>query len=196
VYYTRNQILVTPYNSPLFRDMGDWDNTWPTDGVHFMPKIELSMYMSALAREALQHIRWLEWLLPSSMRTYLLPGTPAWHDYLDTLLVMKHAMNLPALTLTIDISSSGQTPGYCCYVEVVAMRANEDAWRWYETIVIPLVAVGEGGLKDFFVHLRWEAENSGREQELERAVMGVDYDSAERGKPVVRTLKTMSKRSC
>lgn len=161
---------------------------WPVTGIPCMPKIELSLYLSSIARSALQHIRWLEWILPSSQRNYLLPGTPAWFDYLDTILMMENAMNISALTFTINIAASGRCRDEYEYDK--RMLLNEDAWRWYETIILPVRRLGEAGLKDFFVHLRSFDIEEGRrihhEQDLERAAMGREYSSSNRGKPVER----------
>jgi hypothetical protein len=188
IYYACNQILVTPYNSPVIRLVGRYVEEFAVNGIHGMPKIELSLYLSSVARNALQHIRWLEWILPSSQRSYLLPRTTAWYDYLDTILLMQNAMNLSGLTLTINIAQVG------CYVEggrnVMCMRMDENAWKWYESIILPMRCLGEAGLKDFFVHLRWldtiEERRVHHEEDLERAVMGKDYHSSLRGKPVER----------
>jgi hypothetical protein len=189
VYYAYNKILVTPYNSPIIRLMDSYDCGWPAHGIHFMPKIELSLYLSSIARNALQHIHWLEWILPTSQRTHLLPKTPAWFDYLDTLLLMENAMNISALTFTINISASGMTSDLNGYHH--RMLLNEDAWKWYETIILPVRRLGEAGLKDFFVNLRQVDVEGGRrvhhEQDLERAVMGKGYNSTEKGKPAERT---------
>lgn len=160
---------------------------WPVMGVQFMPKLELSLYLSSIARNALQHIRWLAWILPSSQRTYL-PGTPAWFDYLDTLQLMENAMKFPALTFTINIAASGSYWAYDDYQK--RMLLNEDAWKWYEIITLSVRRLGDAGLKDFFVHLRRhnieEVSRVHRERDLERAVMGKNYTSTKRGKSVGR----------
>jgi hypothetical protein len=188
IYYACNQILVTSYNSPVIRLVGSYVGELAVFGIHGMPKIELSLYLSSVARNALQHIRWLEWILPSSRRTYLLPRTTAWYDYLDTVLLMQNAMNLSRLTLTINIAQIGfYSEGY---PNSMCMRMDENAWKWYESIILPMRCLGETGLKDFFVHLRWldtiEGMRVQHEQDLERAVMGKDYSSSLRGKPVER----------
>jgi hypothetical protein len=196
VYYACNQIRVTPYNSHSLRFAELHNGPLAVPGIHFMPKIELSLYLSSIARNALQHIRWLEWILPSSQRTYLLPRTSAWYDYLDTILLMKNGMNLSGLTFTINIAQSG------LYVEgysnrICRMPLNQDAWKWYETIILPMRCLGEAGLKDFFVHLRWHDIEKGRrahhERDLERAVMGKDYSSPLRGKPAERLYSTIKR---
>jgi hypothetical protein len=188
VYYARNQILVTPYNCTVIRLMRPFDDPWSVTGNFPMPRIELSLYLSSIACNALQHIRWLEWILPSSDRTYLLPRTRAWSDYLDTILLMQNAMNLSILTFTINISASGWAHSLSQYQR--SMHPDDGAWRWYETIILPMRRLGEAGLKDFFVHLRRYDIEEGRrahyERDLERAVMGKNYDSSRRGKPAER----------
>lgn len=186
VFYARNQVAVTYCGSPLFRVSSPksiyWNDRTLVDGIPYLPRTDLSLYLSAIARNALQHIRWLEWILPSMPHDYLLPRTPAWFDHLDTLLLMENAMNMPALTFTINLAA--QTESWQNYW-------IERVWRRFEMVILPVRQLSEAGLKDFFVHLpRCKYIEEGRrvhhEQDLERAVMGKDYNSAVRGKPVER----------
>lgn len=185
VFYSHNRLLVTPHNSPRIRFVQLDDDRWAPRGCHFMPKVELSLYLSSISRSALQHIRWLEWILPSSQRTYLLPETPAWFDYLDTLLLMKNAMTLPALTFVIDIAASGMCWDISEYRKRLPL--DEHAWRWYETIIAPVKCLARMGLKNFFVQLRRcdieQGQRVHHEQRLEQMVMGPSYVSAKRAKP-------------
>jgi hypothetical protein len=190
-YYACNEILVTPYNSPVIRRMNPNDVEWPVKAICWQPRIELSLYLSYIAPSALQHIRRLEWLLPSSDQTYLRPRTRAWFDYIDTILLMEHAMNLPALTFTINLAASGLFRR-----TYVGMPSNKAAWSWYEDVVLPVRRLGEAGLRDFFVYLRRQGVTDARrehhERDLERAVMGKEYDSAKRGKPAERMYALMT----
>lgn len=187
VYYAHNQILVTPYNSPLMRLLDRCNSSWFSADIPSPPKLELDLYLSAIDRSALQHIRRLEWILPCSEPTYLSPNnTPIWFAYLDTILLMRNAMTVKALTLTINIS---EPKWYYCRREY-NRPLSENAWDWYQIVVGPLRSLGEEGLKDFFVHLRQFGVDKMRrircEQSLERLVMGDEYDSGMRGKPVER----------
>ncbi|KAH7381236.1 hypothetical protein DE146DRAFT_279556 [Phaeosphaeria sp. MPI-PUGE-AT-0046c] len=178
VYYQSNKIFVTPLNSASHRYLyyeTDFRYSWR--GVSGLSQVELSLYLSSISGHALQHIRWLEWMLPSAGRGYLLPGTRAWQDYLDTILLMENAMNLPALTLTINMSLSRCLP------------TDSSSWIWWETIVLPFSRLGGAGLKDFFVNLTsriMEGRRAHHERDLERAVMGTTYDSRKRSKPEER----------
>ncbi|KAF2833161.1 hypothetical protein CC86DRAFT_5754 [Ophiobolus disseminans] len=191
VYYSANEILITSFDSPIMRLNRSWDYDFSPEGLHSLPKIELSLYLSSIARDALQHIRSLEWILPNLQQAYLSPGTPAWFDYLDTLLLMENAMNLAALTFTINISAAESGVfHYWAYDWYPRKPLSPEACAWYQTIVLPVRRLGEAGLKNFFVYLRWHlVEHQDREhheQELERAIMGEDYDSAKRGKGLAR----------
>jgi hypothetical protein len=192
VYYACNQILVTPYNTPMIRFISPENCDWPVRRNRSESRIELSLYLSCIAPNALQHIRRLEWFLPISKQNCLRPRTRAWSDYLDTILLMEHAMNLPALTFTINMAASelfGER-----YRVMSLSNAN---WRWYEAVVLPVRRLGEAGLRDFFVYLRRRGIEYGRrehhEKDLERAVMGKGYDSANRGKPAERMYTLITK---
>jgi hypothetical protein len=179
VYYTHNKILITPFYSPILRLVRNPYGLGPAFwGFQDIPKLELSLYLSSIASNALQHIRWLEWVIPAHNPNYLLPKSPAWYDYLDTILLMQNAMNTSALTLTIIFKPAGQEK---------YKALDENRWRWYKTIILPLQQLSETGLKDFFLYARWYDGTRGlvahREKDLERAVMGNGYDSAARGKP-------------
>lgn len=184
VYYNRNKIAVTPFNSELCR-YSNFDYGWETwRGVRGLSKVELSLYLSSISGYALYNIRWLEWILPYASRTYLIPRTRAWHDYLDTILLMENAMNLKGLTLTINMSLSRCLPKY------------QSSWVWWEAVVLPFRRLGDAGLKDFFVNLKDSIKKGQREhheRDLERAVMGYAYDSRKRAKPEER-VKAMAER--
>jgi hypothetical protein len=163
------------------------NSSWFSADIPAPPKLELDLYLSAIDRSALQHIRWLEWILPCSDPTYLSPNNrPTWLTYLDTILLMRNAMTMRALTLTINVS---EPKWYDCRREY-GKPLSENAWDWYKIVVGPLRSLGEDGLKDFFVHLRQfgtnKIERTRCEQSLETLVMGNTYDSRIRGKPTER----------
>jgi hypothetical protein len=101
---------------------------------------------------------------------------------------MQNAMILSILTFTINISASGWAHSLSQYQR--SMHLDDCAWRWYETIILPMRRLGEAGLKDLFVHLRRydieECRRARHERDLERAVMGKNYDSSKRGNPAER----------
>lgn len=183
VYYNNNQVVVTPYNSSPLRNMHMVYNHWRySGGTVGLSKVELSLYLSSISGHALYHIRQLEWILPYADRNYLLPDTRAWQDYMDTILLMEHAMNLTALTLTVNMSLSR------CHAIL------DTSWAWWEMVVLPFRRLGNAGLHNFFVNLPRRHIDEGRgahhERDLERAVMGMNYDSRERNKPRERIRST------
>lgn len=187
VYYARHKFLVIPYG----RRMSKTRHFSPSLGYSMMPKVELSLYLSSIARNALQHIRWLEWILPCFKSNYLSPTTPAWPDYLDTLQMMQHAMNLGNLTFIINLAASGRQ--YWMDDGFRQPPKNRKTLRSHAEIVLPVAILGDAGLKDFFVYLRNVdtelEERKFHERRLERAVMGQGYDSKMRGKPKERLLE-------
>lgn len=190
VYYAYSQIAVTPYNSNSMRIPMQWTGMPSVETSVISPsKIELSLYLSSVTPAALSQIRWLEWILPSARPVYLARNTPAWYDYLDTLLLMQHGMNLSALTITFNISCPTRCEGGRYEYSV---PANGDVSMWYKSIVGPVRCLGEAGLRDFFVHIRGPSVDQSKkgfhEATLERLVMGEGYDSSKK-KPVERVEK-------
>lgn len=184
VYFSLNRIFITPLGSPVLRHF-DLPNTppWPSyEGLN-MPRTELSLYLSSLARGALQHIRWLEWIIPHANRQYLAPDTPAWSDYLDTLDMMRHAMNIPRLTFVLNMGADQDYIGKCWYYQGLV-----DVWKRYARIALQLQRLGP--LKDCFIYLsrtyRDVAWRERLETSLERDIMGDGYNSGRRGKPIER----------
>jgi hypothetical protein len=185
-FYSRKRVRVNPYNTPLRNTTGDW----PPMAMIGLNKVELSLYISSLSRSALYHIRSLKWVLPISDEKYLSPNGPAFKNYLDTVEVMEEAMNLPALTLTIDMIQCGYYDR-ASYHKPIALRRlkplTKDLIKFYSQVIAPFVELGDAGLKNFFVHVEygWTKGTplpSYIEQRLERVVMGPDYDSEDRGK--------------
>lgn len=196
-YYSQNRIIIVPYETQIVLREGLWEAPWwPSRGVYGMKKVELSLYIPTLAPTAFQFIRWLEWVLPSFPIGYLGPKTPAWHNYLDTLELMKHAMNVQNLTFIVNLSASGLREDHSeyydyRYVERLAhMPLDIRAWRNYDEIIFPIGELGAIGLKDFFVYLRRHDlkphDRIYHERRLEKMVMGGNYDSSNRGKPEER----------
>jgi hypothetical protein len=189
IYYPLNRFLVTPYGSPTMREIRLEQDvpglSWPPEGISALPRIELSLYISSLARNAMQHIRWLEWLLPTSGVDYLLPNTPAWFDYLDTLDMMRNAMNIQNLTFILNMGAQGHRHWWHEYSGALVSPSN---WQWYEQIALALRRLGP--LKDCFIYLSRCTQDVKRrdhcEKSLEKEIMGSKYDSERRGKPKER----------
>ncbi|KAF2678817.1 hypothetical protein K458DRAFT_408523 [Lentithecium fluviatile CBS 122367] len=189
-YYSRNRFFVTPFRSPRMQSVksGEANYHWPPRGFERMRSIELSLYLSSLTRNALQHIRWLEWMLPTSKPGYLLPSTPAWFDYLDTLDMMRQSMNITNLTFVLNMAAQGRMTGW--FYDVGYETVSPTAWDWYRQIALALQRLGP--LRDCFIYLGRNGADSGsneritREESLERAIMGKHYESRKRGKPEER----------
>jgi hypothetical protein len=192
IYYSRNRFLVTPFGCPTMNSVKTSRyHNFPPLSHDKMRHVELSLYISALTRNAVQNIRWLEWLLPAARQKYLLPGTRTWIDYLDTLDMMRHAMRIEALTFVLNMAAGGYSQWRedwdgNPYREVVPVTD----WQWYEQIALALGRLGP--LKDCFIYLGRNGPESRvnerirRERSLERAIMGEHYDSTSRGKPEER----------
>jgi hypothetical protein len=114
-------------------------------------------------------------------------------DYLDTIDMMTQAMNLPLLTLVLNLRVVDRDTHL---EDSFWPRRYDRDGKMYETILKPLCRLN--GLKDCFVYLRripkkgayrhtytgkhgWVFDND--EMRYEKAIMGPKYDSAKRGKP-------------
>ena len=193
-FYSCNQFFVTPYQSPLFRIPYIY---WPPACNYTLPKVELSLYLSSIDPTAFRYIRWLEWIHTDFPHDHLHSESPGWHDYLDMILLMEHAINLPRLTLIVNFAASGRfSDGY----RRSGRYPNQKSWNCLAHIVAPFQRLAEAGLKDFFVYVGFinshtsydtsegitPATRIRREKWLEGLVMGQKYDSSTRAKPSER----------
>lgn len=182
-YYSLNRFYITPFYSrkfPNFAYTGSY--YWPIYAPKGLRNIELSLYLCSLPFNALQHIRWLEWLLPSPINNYLNPKSRAWFDYLDALEMMRNSMNIGTLTFVLNMAAEGAP--FFAYDRPYHSDDWQKEWR------IGLALRRLGRLKDCFIYLSCYHRNirarEHQEKLLEKAIMGEDYDSAARGKPLER----------
>lgn len=189
-YYSLNRFYITPFYSPTFHEFTHTgSNYWPQQALQGLRNVELSIYLCSLPFNALQHIRWLEWLLPSPIDDYLHPRTHAWFDYLDALEMMRNSMDIKNLTFVLNMSGEGAS--FHAYYR----HYHSDDWTKEWQIGLALRRLGQ--LKDCFVYLsRYNRDFRARERQeqlLERAIMGKEYESIARGKPLERvTAMTIS----
>ncbi|KAJ4296293.1 hypothetical protein N0V90_006338 [Kalmusia sp. IMI 367209] len=191
IFFQRNQFLVSPSGTVPARLVSSFPEFLRHHGLTIpMQRVELSHFLSALTPNALQHISHLEWLVPRFSHYTRAPKS-AYLDYLDTIELMAHAMNLPRLTLILNLRISYRTD------------VDDHGFRWpirqpgdgavYDRLLRPLGRLK--GLKNFFVYLKrvskkidWTMSERQRfkfdndEVRYEKLVMGEDYNSWERGK--------------
>ncbi|KAF2111002.1 hypothetical protein BDV96DRAFT_583253 [Lophiotrema nucula] len=189
VYYRYNQFVITPYGCPSMHP--DKRRGYePPVAQSLDPRSELSLYLSGLTRGAIGHIRWLEWAMPEHDKTYMNSQSAMWRDYLDTVQMMEHAMNIPELTLVINMSAFAmhqRWPDMYHHSSPLSLSMDVKVWRRYADKMKPLVRLHH--LKDFFVYLRRDIDKTFRinlEKEFEQLIKGPNYDSAQRGKPEER----------
>ncbi|KAL5381472.1 hypothetical protein DPSP01_007185 [Paraphaeosphaeria sporulosa] len=177
VFFQRNRFFVIPPCN-LFA-------LWHPDQLKFdperivtpMPRLELSLFLSSLARNALRNIRYLEWILPQ-FKNYTTASKSAYLDYLDTVEMMAQAMVLPQLTLVLDLRGGIKIKD--------SIENNHFYWltrvapdgKVYDRVLHPLRRLE--GLKDFFLYLRRVNKRfvpggcayDNDEMKYEKAVMG------------------------
>jgi hypothetical protein len=193
VFFRRNRFIISPPGIVPIRFFARWPERLHLDrAVLTMQRVELSLFLVSLPRGALHHIRYLEWVLPQ-FANYRTAPKSAYLDYLDTIDMMTQAMNLPLLTLVLNLRVVDRDTHW---EDSFWPRRYDRDGKMYETILNPLCRLK--GLKDCFVYLRripkkgayrsnytgkhgWVFDND--EMRYEKAVMGPKYDSAKRGKP-------------
>ncbi|KIM94231.1 hypothetical protein OIDMADRAFT_21449 [Oidiodendron maius Zn] len=117
---------------------------------------------------------------------------PGWKNWLSTVNLLSEKANLTVLNLEIRLAEK-------FYVSIWDMPLETDSGykkrmlHTYQGLIQPVTALR--GLKNFFVHLNWgsscgvlgQGPSDGRgeiEQELERMVMGQEYNAWKCGKEV------------
>ena len=193
VFFRRNRFVISPPGTVPIRFAARWPQRlflYPV--ILTMQRVELSMFLTSLPRGAARHIRYLEWVLPQ-FANYRTAPRSTYFDYLDTIDMMKQAMNLPLLTLVLNLRVADQGGGW--ENKFWPHRVRRDG-KMYDTILNPLCRLE--GLKDCFLYLRRIPREGVHhfnytnkqdymfdydEMRYEKAIMGPKYDSARRGKP-------------
>ncbi|KAL5409793.1 hypothetical protein PMIN06_002188 [Paraphaeosphaeria minitans] len=102
-----------------------------------MPRLELYLFLSSLARDALRDVQYLEWILPQ-FKNYNTAPKSAPADYLDTIELMARAMVLPEPTLFLDVRGGikieGSIEGDCFYWQARVASDN----KVYDGVLHPL----------------------------------------------------------
>ncbi|KAF2795482.1 hypothetical protein K505DRAFT_12483 [Melanomma pulvis-pyrius CBS 109.77] len=193
IFFQKRHFVITPiYILPL-RHLKRWSIAFHEWESNPLPRTELSLFLSSMPKEALRHIRRLEWLLPAP-ESYLRLPRAAYFDYLDTIELMVQAMTLTNLTLVINIRATRirdvTREGCNCDFKWPVRTSSEGAI--YNTLLSPLCRLGENGLKNCWIYLRmiWKREydqgysRDNDEKMWERKIMGDErYDATREGKP-------------
>ncbi|OJJ85592.1 uncharacterized protein ASPGLDRAFT_56964 [Aspergillus glaucus CBS 516.65] len=143
----------------------------------------------------LQYLQHLEWYVDFPEIESLLPGGENHGFWLEVLDLLSQHTSPHQLTLILDMSLeayhqrfSFNLPGEPGYKD-----PTKEKWECYREIIKP-VATRLRGLKDFFLRLSWPVQTAkvkardAMEAELERAVMGEEYDSFKRGKTLTNSV--------
>ena len=180
VFYRNNHFIVTPERK---------------DGAYFTPynaEPTLLSFLRALPRRALPELRSIECCIPSIGEAYLLSGSDLHEHWIDTVSFIRQHLTLSKLTLTLDLSGQRGNQADYAYLFPQMIADREAAmWTTYQRIVQPFVTLAPWPLHKFFVHLsfplgEWVGDEVERrdeqERELERRVMGENYDGVAEGK--------------
>jgi hypothetical protein len=189
VFFRNNRFVITRIQDAQLRSLGDIFYSRTRSAFHVRRR-ELSVFLSVMHPLALRHLRYLEWSLPSTPRPAKID------DYLQAIDVMADAMNLPRLTLVMNLRGF-HSPDNDYYEDddfrAWDVRRKSTKTNYYDTILKPLRRLK--GLKDCFIYLmrlksqnldrskHWDCIFDSDEVRYEKAIMGPDYDSRRRGKP-------------
>jgi len=175
LFYSHNHFFIVPHTFHF--------NLWPRS------KNE-PLFLEQLPRDAIPYLRSLQFMIPNSAKRQE-PGTKSARDWMTCIDILARYADLPRLRITID-QSQLRTEVYGDLAIVENFLNDERIWGRAQRIVEPLARLR--GLKDLFVHLalpisglEWfqllsEKELSEKEEDLEKRVMGEDYNSVGRGK--------------
>jgi hypothetical protein len=155
--------------------------------------------LRSLPERSLSHLRWLRLNFRSFYSSDCLPGTPGHEAWTRLTSIIKAVAQISALTVELDLADG---VGDMYHYPEMSDAEVEEKWLTYQNIVglfkaAPTDATGRNDesasatlYRDFFIRLGspqpYSAENDllrwQREQELERRIMGADYNAAARGK--------------
>jgi hypothetical protein len=189
VFYGQNRFVVAPTGGV----------TWT--GVDHPPeRLPISSFLSSVVTmDALHYLRFLEIVFPPfgiEQRCIYCPAqSTQWQDWIETLEKAKEHLDLPKLTIRVCFAEylPPQPPWMSTIPPYRARMANEERnaiLEMYTEILSPLKNLR--GLARFFAHLsdptawaeeRMEPQDLEKlEQDIERCVMGEDYDAVSAGK--------------
>ncbi|OCL02272.1 hypothetical protein AOQ84DRAFT_423770 [Glonium stellatum] len=171
IFYSRNHFVILPHDGNVCSSVS-----------HSPARVELSLFLSALPPRVLGELRSLEWVLPGFGPSYMMPRDRAYFDYLDTVDLMRNAMNLRQLNFTLNMSRGANSSMYH-YIKATPDSIMQTNLR----ILEPMVRLR--GLKNFFLFLGFPYRPKmklGMEIDAERKIMGMHYNSNQRGKPTKR----------
>lgn len=192
LYYSRKRHIVYP---PHYRSLQYCSNAHycGQDADYSITKTELSLYLSAITRSALHRLTSLEWIVPYWAPTrlatrksiyechgWLVPESVTkiyWHDYLDTVDMMEHAMDLQNLTLIFNCSWVWQVWPAQNFLQNKEQPGREHCLN----LVYPIRKLASAGLANFRVRSRSPRFQSdictALESEMECLVMSAKYDT-------------------
>lgn len=203
VFFQGRRFVITPIDVVPLRHLKNHAEKFHAWYTNPLPRMELSLFLSNTPKEAMRHIRYIEWLV-AAPRNYKEQPRSAYFDYLNTIEVMVRAMTLSRMTLVINMRAARvHDLGYEGYDNRFIWPGREKSdGKFYSSILAPLGFLGENGLKDCWVYLRKISNakydcysRDEDEKKWEKKIMGnASYDAFSRGKPwqerVERTMGT------
>lgn len=188
VFYTQNRFVVAPFGG----------ETWY--GIDSPPdRLPVSTFLTnVIPKEALHHLRFLEIVFPSfgmeQPCEYCPVRSPQWRDWVNTLENVKKHLNLSKLTMRAYFAFGHRAP-----------MTVEQCFTILDNYIDTLAPLSNlRGIDRFFVHLTdptiwFEDEEydfpedefpatprAEIERQIERLVMGSDYDAVAEGKNDLR----------
>lgn len=179
VFFSRNRFIV----------MAEWDGRFLHAWDHHYiapPRLPVSKFLrDVVPEDALRHMRHLEVVFtPFEDRNpspYCALGSPCHADWLDTLITLKDKLTLSALTIDIHFKH--------LISPLAPLDKRQFSERHFATKAVFMRVIGPmrhwRGLARFFMRLVSSPSKPylpDWEKEIEKAVMGPDYDAVAVGK--------------
>ncbi|KAF2013432.1 hypothetical protein BU24DRAFT_424429 [Aaosphaeria arxii CBS 175.79] len=152
------------------------------------PPVSLFHFLFALPQHALKQLRSIHWILDDAEPLLIEGNHFPRQEFGNAISLMAHVLDLPNLSLTIDMSRP------LCQDDSRDVEPDSTlrAYRYISTALKPLRTAG---LKSLFIHITYPFDwidcanfaNESRfeiERELERAAMGEEYDGDSLGTDV------------
>ncbi|KAL4908775.1 hypothetical protein BDW74DRAFT_145321 [Aspergillus multicolor] len=146
---------------------------------------EQSEFIQGFPKRSFPYLRHIRWKFDNNFSgnwAYFLPGSKEVEDWVISLYLISLVVPPGVLKIEITMYSFG-----CSNLTAETQRHEDNDGAYYDRVIGPMDCL-KGRLKDLFIQISyprcspWDEIRRDRERQLERRIMGSDYDSFARGK--------------
>ena len=127
IFYSRNNFIV-----PTYKPSFSFRNESPAH-------LRSLQFLMSLPPNAWKHLRYIQWTFPRLCSNYLLSGETASLDWLSTNNFMVRNLDLPKLTLVIDMSEEHYSNDYAYLTPDAVAERERGMWTAYQRTFEPVV---------------------------------------------------------